>query len=90
MQNVLLAAKVAAETLQTEDGGIAYVTIDHLSGGVITTTSGSDIPKHDEVVVTNNVLGSPTVVVYKLLGATVLTITNTYDGNNFLTHSVWS
>lgn len=50
----------------------------------------SGLPEHDEIVITNNVAGSPTIVVYKLATVTVLTITNTYDGSNFLTHSVRS
>lgn len=50
----------------------------------------SSIPKYDEAIFTNNVSGSPTSIVYKLAGATVLTITNTYDASNFLTHSVRS
>ena len=89
MQTVLLAVKQTPEVIQTGDGGVEYLTTDSF-GGLPVSTTGSSLPKHDEIVVTNNVAGSPTVVVYKLATVTVLTITNTYDGSNFLTHSVRS
>jgi hypothetical protein len=61
---------------------------EQITVGASGTTS--NLPKHDEIIITNNEAGSPTLIVYKLASVTVLTITNTYDGSNFLTHSVRS
>jgi len=89
IETVLLAVKQTPKVIQTGDGGVEYLTTDAF-GGIPVTPTGSSLPNHDTIELTNNLAGSPTVVVYKLDGATVLTITNTYDGSNFLTSSVRS
>ena len=79
-------AVIPIKYVDNRDGSYSeQVSITTIGGGAI-----SALPEHDEIVITNNASGSPTIIVYKLATVIVLTITNTYDGRNFLTSSVRS